>query len=307
MVRRESAVNAWVPRQTALQSLAMGLGKWITGRLRKSMGLECRSAQVKGQNLVYLFRAGTGTPILLIHGYSAEKDNWLPFVRYLPKGRPLLILDLPGHGESDFSFATDYTAPAFRDILLDWLEVIECPCCEIVGNSLGGWIALLIAHAQPQRVNTLGLIDAAGVYPPHPSELQRRLDRGENPMLVSSSEEYEAFMNFVFYRRPYLPWPIRIYMKVSYLTRSKQNNKIWHDMYDKLESIEQLLPDIQHPVLLIWGDQDRVLDPSSVEVFEAGLPHVATVVLKNCGHSPMLEQTKKTAAHYNAHLITHEA
>ncbi len=306
-VKGESQVKEAVPRKTTSQLVSMRLGKWITAGLRKSVGLEYRSVQVRGQKLVYLSRPGIGIPILLIHGYSAEKDNWLPFVRYLPKDRPLLIPDLPGHGDSDFSSTVVYSAPALGTMLLDWLQTIECSCCEIVGNSLGGWIALLIAYAQPERVNTLGLIDAGGVYPPHPSELQQRLDRGDNPMLVTNADEYEAFMDFVFYRRPFIPWPLSTYMKVSYLARIDQNHKIWKDMYDRLESIEHLLPDIRHQTVVIWGDKDRILDPSSVQVFVAGLPHTTIHVLKNCGHSPIVEQSSVTAAHYNAHLNRYRA
>jgi len=280
----------------------MLLGKWMTVGVRRASGLEYKTVQVGEQQLAYLFRPGTGLPILLIHGFSAEKDNWLPWVRYLPRDRPLLIPDLPGHGDSDFSSALVYSAPELSTLLLEWLQTVECSCCEIVGNSLGGWIALLMAHAQPERVNTLGLIDAGGVYPPRPSELQQRLDRGENPMLVSTADEYEAFMNFVFYRRPALPWPLAVYLKVNYLSRSRQNHKIWHDMYNHLASIEHLLPDIRQPALVIWGDKDRILDPSSVQVFTEGLPHAAAVVLKNCGHSPMVERAKESAGFYTKFL-----
>jgi len=262
------------------------------------MGLKCKSVSVNGQRLAYLTRPGSGTPLLLIHGFSSEKDNWLQFVRFLPKDRPLLIPDLPGHGQSTFSTATTYAAPVLSDMLLDWLQTINCPCCDIAGNSLGGWVSLLMAHTQPSRVNSLGLIDAAGVYPPHPSELQQHLDRGENPMLVSNSEEYEAFMDFVFYRRPHVPWPISVYLKVNYLSKTVQNHKIWHDMFDNLESIEHLLPQILQPTLVIWGDRDRILDPSSVDVFAAGLPNIKTVVIKDCGHSPMVERAEETAGYF---------
>lgn len=292
-----------VEKIAVFQSLAMMLGTWLMSQSRKSLGLECKTAIVNGQKLAYYTRQGNGRPILLIHGFSAEKDNWLPFARYLPEDRPLLIPDLPGHGDSDYSIITKYTAKTISKTLLVWLEDIGCVNCDVVGNSLGGWISILMAHAQPKLVNSLGLIDAAGVYPPQPSELQQRLEHGENPMLVSNAEEYEVFMDFVYYKRPILPWPIPVYLKAKYLARVEQNHKIWHDMYEHLQTIENLLPEIRQPTLVIWGDRDRVLDPSSVDVFKSLLPDVTTVVIKDCGHSPMVEKAEMTAEKYDKLLL----
>ena len=63
-------------------------------------------------------------------------------------------------------------------------------------------------------------------------------------------------------------------------------------------SLEKELPNIEAQTLILWGDQDKVLDVSSVPVFEKGLKNHKTVIIKDCGHLPMIEKPQETATHY---------
>ena len=63
-------------------------------------------------------------------------------------------------------------------------------------------------------------------------------------------------------------------------------------------SLEKDLPNIKAPALILWGDQDKVIDISSVPVFEKGLKNHKTAIIKDCGHVPMVEKPQETATHY---------
>jgi pimeloyl-ACP methyl ester carboxylesterase len=74
----------------------------------------------------------------------------------------------------------------------------------------------------------------------------------------------------------------------------KERKEIIPDVY----SLEKDLPNIKAPALILWGYQDKVIDISSVPVFEKGLKNHKTVIIKDCGHVPMVEKPQETATHY---------
>ena len=80
--------------------------------------------------------------------------------------------------------------------------------------------------------------------------------------------------------------------------RADIDERIWNDMFHGLEDVEHLLPHVSMPVLLVWGEQDRVLDVSSVQVYERLLPRVQTHVFPGCGHAPIAEQPRRAARAY---------
>jgi len=74
----------------------------------------------------------------------------------------------------------------------------------------------------------------------------------------------------------------------------KERKEIFPDFY----SLEKELSAIEAPTLVLWGDQDKVLDVSSVSVFEKGLQNCKTVIIRDCGHVPMIEKPQETATQY---------
>jgi len=80
------------------------------------------------------------------------------------------------------------------------------------------------------------------------------------------------------------------------------NERIFKQISSEQEAREHDLPWINVHTLVLWGDQTRVLDVSSVQVFNKGLPNSTSVIMKNCGHLPMIEKPQKAAEHYLAFL-----
>jgi len=128
------------------------------------------------------------------------------------------------------------------------------------------------------------------------------LKHGDNPLLVKSPADFDRLIGFIFYTRPFLPWPVHPALAREMVARQHKNQKIWNDMYNNLQEVTDILPKLSMPVLLIWGDRDRVLDVSSVEVYQHYLPTIHTEIIMDCGHSPMMECPKRTARIYREFL-----
>jgi pimeloyl-ACP methyl ester carboxylesterase len=120
----------------------------------------------------------------------------------------------------------------------------------------------------------------------------------ENPLLLKDSNDIKRLMSLFFANPPSLPYPIKkVFIKTSLTNRKfyeKERNEIFPDFY----SLEKELPNIKAQTLILWGDKDKVLDVSSVPVFEKGLKNHKTVIIKDCGHLPMMEKPQETATYY---------
>ncbi len=263
---------------------------------RSSAGLEVKSVSAGGIRTVYAERPGPGETIVMVHGFAANKDNWLKFIPEIPREYRILAIDLPGHGDSVYDPDFEHSPGALTQHLSTTLNALRVKRFHLIGNSLGGLIVTQFAHRFPDRVLSLGLLDPAGVYPPNPSELQQLLDNNENPLLVKTSAGFDRLIDFVFHEKPFMPWPARPALARIMVNRRDINQKIWDDMYDNLEEVTTILPELSMPLLLIWGDKDRVLDVSSVKVYRQLQPAIKAVVLTDCGHSPMMERPEETAA-----------
>lgn len=104
----------------------------------------------------------TGTPVLFIHGYGGDLDNWLFNIDAVGEKAPVIALDLPGHGQSAVKVPGNSIA-AFAGFIAHFLDAIEVPKAHLVGHSMGAAIASQLALDAPQRVASLTLIGSAGL------------------------------------------------------------------------------------------------------------------------------------------------
>ena len=167
---------------------------------------------------------------------------------------------------------------------------------HLVGNSMGGTIALFFAFQYPDRVKTLGLFDSGGVISPEPSELSKLLAKGENPLIADSAEDYERLLEFTMEDPPFLPWPFAKVMSRKSTPLKVLNEKIFADIIKPGKyTTKQVLSAIKTPALILWGEEDRVIHVSSVTVFEEHLSNHKSVILSGVGHAPMVERPEQTA------------
>ena len=259
-------------------------------------GLTQNKVNVDGIDFVY-FEGGKGSEtIVLLHGFAADKSNWIRFVRTLISEYKVIIPDQAGHGESGGTLKDSYTISSQANRLAQFTSKIGVDKFHLVGNSMGGAIAFFFSFQHPDRVKSLGLFDSAGVISPEPSELSKLLTRGENPLIADSAESYERLLDFTMEDPPFLPWPFANVMSRKSTPRKGLNEKIFADIIKPGKyTAQQVLSAIKTPVLILWGKEDRVIHVSSVSVFERYLSNQKNIVLENVGHAPMVERPEQTA------------
>lgn len=280
----------------------MGLDRWISH-------LTPRSVNAGGMSLSYLERPGGGDTIVLLHGFGADKDNWVRFVRHLPAGYRVIALDLPGHGDSAKPVDRTYSVEFFTQSFAQAADALKLGRFHLVGNSMGGYVSMLYASRNPGRVMDLCLMDTAGIFTgvPGQSDLMAALARGESPLTPATKEEFDRLLDFAFYHKPFMPWPVKSVLADRAVESAPLLKKMFKDFNANLVDPVPLLPGLDLPVLVLWGERDRILHVSTTIVLEKNLPREKTVIMKDCGHMPMLEKPRETARHYLDFLNAHAA
>ncbi|MCY1274976.1 Lipase 1 [compost metagenome] len=267
-----------------------------------------RHTEVAGLSIHY-YEGGPADAqtVLLVHGFGASKDNWPRFARYLTDRYHVIAVDLPGFGESSKPDAS-YDVGSQAERLFAFTQALDIDKLHLVGNSMGGHISALYAARHPQQVLTVALFDNAGIKAPTPSEMTQRLQRGEaNPLIVRKPEDFDQLLKFVFVKPPAMPEKVKLYLGERAVAASSTNGKVFQQLLERYIPLEPELPKIQAPTLLLWGDQDRVLNVSSIEVMKPLLKQPTVVIMKDCGHAPMMERPQETAEHYLAFLAAQAA
>ncbi|OGP67169.1 MAG: hypothetical protein A2W27_02775 [Deltaproteobacteria bacterium RBG_16_44_11] len=264
---------------------------------RSNAGLTQKEIKIDDHNIVYL-EGGKGETILLLHGYTAEKDNWLQFAAYLTKDYHVVIPDIPGYGESSQLMDASYNLSNQMFRLHKFAQAVNPKKFHIVGNSMGGFFAGTYAVRYPDEIISLGLFDAGGVMPLEKNVIMKMMGKGENPIVLKNSGDWPRIMGLVFVNPPSLPYPLKKVFIQKALANRNFYEKALKEIKPDFFSLEKNLPKIKAPTLILWGDQDKILDISSVPVFEKGLKNHKTVIMKDCGHVPQVEKPKETAMHY---------
>lgn len=279
---------------------------------RNAADLTLKQADTGDVEMRYLERPGTGPTVLLLHGFSANKDTWLKFAAEMPKEYHLIIPDLAGHGETPAPVTQDYNLIRQAERLHKLMAVTGTEQFHIAGNSMGGAISAIYATRYPQQILSLTLIDAAGVDAPEQSEYMQALAEGKNPLIATDEDSFEYRWNFVMSEPPLLPWPLRPVVVRKTIAREGINHEIFSDMLATREELaasqfeQQLSEKVTMPTLIIWGEEDRVLDVSAAQVFKEKLPQAQVKIYPGIGHLPMVEIPAETAELYSRFIAVTE-
>jgi abhydrolase domain-containing protein 6 len=274
--------------------------KYVEGE-RKAANLTIKSVDIPGFNIAYA-EGGTGDTIIMVHGYAGNKDNWVYLAKYLTPNYRVIIPDLPGHGDSSKPQNVSYSHASQVERLNLFAKELKLTKFHLIGNSMGGNIAGNYAADYPEMVKTLALFNASGVHAPIKSELILLMEKGINPFMIRDAKDFDKFLEFVFVKPPQLPSFVTQYLAKQSLEAGPLNKKIGDDMRLDIFTLESRLNKITAPTLILWGDTDRVVHISSVPIFEKGIKNSKSVIIKECGHVPMIEKPAETASIYQDFL-----
>ena len=239
--------------------------------------------------------------ILMLHGFSADKDHWVRFARYFRKDFNIVIPDMAGHGDTGYDQSWDFTMPAQATRLAKLAEQMGISKMHLIGNSMGGFVVAHLALMHPELTLSIGLFDPAGVKAPESSDMDKMLAVGNNPFLLDNREEFNSFYAMTMNKPPFLPEFVLEAMSEKYQQRREQLRSIFSHRREQ-DLLDDSLKNIAAPTLLLWGEEDRLIHVSSVSVWEAGIEDIQTKIWPGIGHMPMLEIPKESAFLYRQFL-----
>ncbi len=248
-----------------------------------------KTAVVYGASLKY-FEAGQGPAVILLHGLGAVKEVWLSSLDALSDKFHVYAIDQIGFGHSDKPLL-DYKIATFVDFLHGFMQSQNLNKATLVGNSLGGWIALDFVLTHPEMVDKLVLVDSAGLPWSGTANV---------PLNASTAAEQRAVLESIFYNKEFVT--------DAFVLRAFTNHVHNNDGYT-IHSVvagfsaaqfeEGNLKSIKTPTLILWGRQDELIPESVAEKMHDGIAGSKLVVLDQCGHMPELEKT----AEFNRELL----
>jgi pimeloyl-ACP methyl ester carboxylesterase len=248
--------------------------------------------------------AGEGDPVVCIHGLGATKASFLPTVAALADRHRVIALDLPGFGDSDKPLAAAYDAPYFADAGLALLDELGIERAHLVGNSMGGRVAIELALLHPERIEKVALLAPAlawlrdrrwrwllraplpllGLVQPAPRVITEPIVRS----LVPGGRDGWSAAGVDEFLRSFLTPRGRVAFYEAarniYLDEPHGERGLW-----------PRLATISHEALFIWGRQDQLVPIGFMKHVERALPAARHLEL-DCGHVPQLEAPQQTHA-----------
>ncbi|MEO8743020.1 MAG: alpha/beta fold hydrolase, partial [Lysobacteraceae bacterium] len=220
-------VAAWAPEfvlsaEFARQRLAAGARRYaielaghrwsyLDAGSVKPRRVSARNTTSRNKNA--LFMPDPPKPVIvLVHGFTGSKENFLPLMGAMAANYRLIAPDLPGWGESERLSAADYGAAAQAERLAAFLRVlpkivgVDGPPALLVGHSMGGQIVGLLAARHPELVDRIALLSASGVLFDE-NEFGLGVLAGVNPFGVDNRADLHRYLSIVFKQPPFVPWP----------------------------------------------------------------------------------------------------
>ncbi len=239
-----------------------------------------------GRQINYLRSgSGSGTPIVMVHGFGGDLNNWLFNQPALAEYHDVIVLDLPGHGRSGKAVGAGDVA-SLSAALAAFLDTLELEQAHLVGHSLGAAVILDLALGAPGRAASLSLFCPAGLGP------EINMDYIEGFIAAARRKEMKSVLQALF-------------ADPALVSRDMVDEVLKYKRLDGVEAALRTLAgaafaggrqatvlagrigELKVPVQVIWGTLDRIVPPRHAE----GLPaNVSVHLLKDAGHMAHMEQ-----------------
>lgn len=224
-------------------------------------------------------------PVVLLHGYGTSKEAMMTMSSWLAPAHFVIAPDLPGFGQHAFHEGETHDGRFYAREVMRLLDALGIERASIVGTSMGGAIAAEIAISHPERVDRLVLLAPAGLVAPVENDFMRRANAGENPLRLENEEDFDRVVDLVFVRPPPTPSPVRRFFVLEAQRRLPGTKRIIPALEPFVRAgLEGRLERIKAPTLVLWGGQDRVLDPSLLPRFLAEIPGAQGESIPDAGH-----------------------
>ena len=304
-----SGVDAfWQRRLYARGDVDLAIG--FEGLFRLPNGrpplLRIHDVQLPGRRVSTL-TMGEGPDVVCLHGLGATKASFFDTAAALTRaGYRVHALDLPGFGGSSKPLAAPYSARWFADTAIEVMDGLDVGRAHLVGNSMGGRVAIEIGLRAPERVAGLALLAPAVAFIKrdwHPIVRLLRPELGLLPHSLGRARVARQFWSM--FADPDQVDPSvadivvdefqRIYAsagaRLAFLTSARN---IYLDRPFGRGGFYPRLADLEAPALFVWGAGDRLIPPAFAPHVAKWLPGAEQIVLEACGHVPQVERPEQT-------------
>jgi pimeloyl-ACP methyl ester carboxylesterase len=261
--------------------------------------------QTSGSVSLYKEVYGSGDPILCLHGLGANIFSWRHFISPFSRHHKLILVDFKGSGKSPKPHDTHYSIEEKADEIYQLILDEDLTNLTLVGNSLGGAVALLVAirltQQDPDRLSKLVLIDSAGDKENVPAHLKLVRSILGAPIIYLTPGKFAA----------------KITLRMCYHDRKKPTKEqveayamplaTWGGRHALLQTARQCIPPdadnliaklntIKVPTLILWGREDRIIPLKVGELLHQLIPNSSLEIIEQCGHIPQEEKPDETIA-----------
>lgn len=252
-----------------------------------SQALPDKSVIVFGAKINYVETGDATKPtVIFLHGLGGSVANWQTNTAAFAQNYHVIAIDQVGFGKSDKP-NLKYRVGTFVDFLDKFMAELKIEKASLVGNSMGGWVAAIMAIKYPNRVEKIVLADAAGIVPANfATEQVYQLNN-------STRDEIRSNMKLIF-ANPLLQNNealVDTFMTARVTAGDGGTiNSIIESIKRKEDFLNDRLGEIKKPTLIIWGKQDGLLPIADATTFNKGIVGSELVLFDQCGHVPQFEK-----------------
>jgi len=264
---------------------------------RAGTGQRTASVSLRSGDVTYTV-AGSGEPLLLIHGLGGTRGTWRNIMDSLASTYTVIAPDLPGHGDSDAP-AGDYSLGAHASVMRDLLISLGHPSATVIGHSLGGGIALQFAYQFPERTHRLVLISSGGLGPELTVMLRAATLPGANTVIAALARVPEPVTRTALKALSRVPGLLArrdaepLAGGIHGLGESRRRRGFISTAHAVIDWRGQAVSAVGHlsllagmPIMVAWGSEDRTIPPHHHRSAARQLPDAETVEIPSAGHYP---------------------
>ncbi len=256
------------------------------------MEKKSRFFKYKNREIAYSV-IGEGKPLIMLHGWGSSSRVMEPIARLLAHLRECYLIDLPGFGNSPEP-SEPWGIDDYADMVEAFVEALDFNTIDLLVHSYGGRITLklLARDSVKSRFNKVLITGGAGMKPKRSTTFYLKKYAAKTlkfPFLILPGKLRERSLTWLRNSRLWKMLGSSDYSKLSGVMRQTFVKSV-------TEHLDQLLPEIDHEILLLWGENDDATPLYQAERMESGLKNSALVVIDHAGHYAFLDKPKRFSA-----------
>ena len=251
-----------------------------------------------GDQLVHVEMAGSGPPLVLVHGFGGSTYSWRRVMPRLAESFRVVAVDLNGFGYTQrLAGPAHYTREAQGELVLSVMDALGFPNAHLMAHSYGGGISLWIAWKHPERVRSLVLVDSSAPTYPNDRRTRAASFRPLTALYLRTWVLHPRIVRKALLRSFYDDSQVTPELVQAYWERVRVEGVIYayygltvpiHGPVDKV-----VLEEIRVPTLVVWGEQDVLISVEAGRRAAARIPGAELAVIDHTGHVPMEEKPEE--------------